>query len=192
MIKYPNKKKIDTNKNISFSNRGMNLEDDINQTNAYYLNHNIAVVNKKPTPIQIVEVDYPCRNKAEITKAYFKTPSTTDYNGVYQGYYLDFEAKETHSKTSFALSLLHKHQLDHFKAVIQQNAIAFVIIRFTKIDQTYLVMVKHILSFIANDTKKSLSLSWINEHGYLLQSNYQPRLDYITAIKAIIEEEKNG
>ena len=43
-------------KKISYSNRGKTLEDDLNETNQYYLAHGIAVIHKKPTPIQIVDV----------------------------------------------------------------------------------------------------------------------------------------
>jgi len=69
----------------------MELEEDINFANKYYLNNDIAVIHKKPIPIQIVEVNYPSRSSAMITKAFYKTPSTTDYNGLWNGKYIDFD-----------------------------------------------------------------------------------------------------
>ena len=60
---------------ISYSNRGKSLEDDLNETNMFYLNRNMANIHKKPVPIQIVKVDYPARSAAVIREAYFRTPS---------------------------------------------------------------------------------------------------------------------
>src|SRR5699024_5549086 len=88
---------------LVFGNRGMTLESDINASNETYLVQNIAVIHKKPVPVQIVSVDYPKRSAARITEAYFGKASTTDYNGVYKGKYIDFEAKETKNKQSFPL-----------------------------------------------------------------------------------------
>ena len=102
--KRPRKKLV---KNGSFSNRGMSLEDDLNDSNITYLTQERAVIHKKPTPIQIVQVDYPKRSAAVIKEAYFRQASTTDYNGVYRGFYLDFEAKETKNKGSFPLKNFH-------------------------------------------------------------------------------------
>ena len=82
----------------------------------------------KPTPVQIVQVDYPKRSAAVIKEAYFKQSSTTDYNGVYKGRYIDFEAKETKSRTSFPLQNFHDHQIEHMKQVVAQDGICFVII----------------------------------------------------------------
>ena len=59
MIGYPNKKKIQppvSDPAISKARRGMSLEDDLNKTNNYYLDVDRAVIFKKPTPIQVVEV----------------------------------------------------------------------------------------------------------------------------------------
>ncbi len=100
-IRYPNGKRYNQAsqpqktpiKTHTYSNRGMSLEEELNETNQYYLTHNIACVHKKPTPLQIVKVDYPARSAAVVKEAYFKQPSTTDYNGVYKGKYIDFEAK---------------------------------------------------------------------------------------------------
>ena len=83
MVNYPNGKKMtcsNTHGPTTFGDRGMNLEKDINTTNKYYLDMDRAVIHKKPTPVQIVKVDYPMRSAAKITEAYFKIPSTTDYN----------------------------------------------------------------------------------------------------------------
>ena len=74
----------------TYANRGMGLENDISLSNEFYLNNDIAVIYKKPTPITIAKVDYPSRLEAVIKEGYFKTPSTTDYNGIYKGKYIDF------------------------------------------------------------------------------------------------------
>ena len=84
---HPRKQKH--RKDVVFSDRGMNLEQQINESNKYYLLEDIAVVHKKPTPVQIVKVDYPKRSRAVIKEAYFRQASTTDYNCDYQGRYLD-------------------------------------------------------------------------------------------------------
>ncbi len=50
---YPGNKTKEYKKNINYANRGMDLEDMINQSNTYYLSENRAVIYKKPTPIKI-------------------------------------------------------------------------------------------------------------------------------------------
>jgi recombination protein U len=87
MISYPIKKKT-AQKTVNYANLGMTLESDIDVTNRYYRDEGIAVIHKKPTPIQVVSVSYPARNKAKITEAYYKVPSTTDFNGIFEGRYI--------------------------------------------------------------------------------------------------------
>ena len=123
MIGYPNRKADYIRKSeTDYGHRGMNLEEDLNITNRYYLDNDIAAIYKKPTPVTIVNVDYKSRETARITEAYFQIPSTTDYNGVYRGKYIDFEAKETKLK-SFPLGNIHKHQLDHLEKIVSHGGI---------------------------------------------------------------------
>ena len=146
-IRYPNGKKyvpvqrygIQKKVDLSFSNRGKSLEDELNETNEFYLSRGIAVIHKKPVPIQVVNVNYPARSAAVITEAYFRTPSTTDFNGVWQGKYIDFEAKETKSATSFPLQNIHDHQVEHMKSVSEQGGIVFFIVKFTSLDRYFIV-----------------------------------------------------
>ena len=79
----------------NYSNRGMILENELNISNEYYASIDKAYIYKKPTPVKITKVDYPSRDKAVIKQAFFTVPSTTDYNGLYKGRYIDFEEKKT-------------------------------------------------------------------------------------------------
>ena len=122
-MRYPNgktyqkKENLEQNKSsahrtlLSAANRGMSLEEDINLSNDFYRDSGIALINKRPTPINIVKVDY--SRGARITDAYFEKQSTTDYNGVYKGRYIDFEAKNTKSDI-LTLKLRTLNPLLHF------------------------------------------------------------------------------
>ncbi len=185
MFNYPNKKGNFIQK-TKYSNRGMELEEDINFANKYYLNNDIAVIHKKPIPIQIVEVNYPSRSSAMITKAFYKTPSTTDYNGLWNGKYIDFEAKETTSATSFSLNNIHDHQIEHMQKILNHGGITFIIVRFKKIDRTFILPFKNFIFFYdrANSGgRKSIKLSEFEEMAFELSFNYKIRLDYLNIIK---------
>ena len=193
MVNYPDGKVHNAEKTINYGRRGMSLEDDINDTNRYYLDTDRAAVYKKPTPIRITKVDYRSRATAKITEAYFQTPSTTDYNGVYRSLYLDFEAKETHSKTSLVLSMIHPHQLKHMERVIRYGGIAFVIIRFVELDETFFVFASRILRFIAdnNNRRKSIPHQWFVDNGIIIPYNYLVKVDYLKVIDSILPEAAN-
>ena len=173
LLQFNNKNKT------NFSNRGMNLENDINLANEYYRINDIAYIYKKPTPIKLVDVDY---KLGKIKEAYFKTPSTTDYNGIYNGKYVDFEAKETNSKTSFALSNIHKHQIDHLINVSNKGAISFIIVRFNKLNENYFLSTENLKEFIKNNKRKSIPIDFFRRYGTMIKIKYSPRIDYIEVI----------
>jgi recombination protein U len=176
-------------KKESYSNRGKTLEDDLNDTNQYYLVQGIAVVHKKPTPIQIVDVHYPKRSAAVIKEAYFKQASTTDYNGVYKGKYIDFEAKETKSCTSFPLKNFHDHQIEHMNLVIRQGGFAFVIIRFSVMDDIYLMVAEDLFIYwkrMKAGGRKSITVQEIEHSSIKIPLGFQPRIDYIKGIDSLL------
>lgn len=170
----------------SHKNRGMTLESEINSSNEYYREINKAYIYKKPTPLKIVKVDYPSRNKAVVKEAYFTVPSTTDYNGLYKGKYIDFEAKETKSKTAFSLTNIHKHQIKHLNDIYNHGGIAFLIVRFTSLNETYLLLEKDFKEFLSNEERKSVPLEFFKEKAYLLKDGYRPRIDYLKVVDELI------
>ena len=175
-------------KEISFSDRGMTLEEQINESNKYYLEKDLCVVHKKPTPIQIVKVDYPKRSKAVIREAYFGQASTTDYNGVYKGYYLDFEAKETKNHRSFPLKNFHDHQIIHLSRCLKQNGICFTIIRFSSLGRYFIVPASFVINAYKDPTKSSITLQEIETVSYEIQSGFRPTLPYLEAVDKFIAD----
>ena len=190
MVNYPHKLKAKSSINrpasgmINFANRGMSFEKMINESNNYYLSRGLAVIHKKPTPIQIVKVDYPHRSRAKIVEAYFRQASTTDYSGVYKGHYIDFEAKETRQKKSMPMKNFHSHQIDHMEAVLEQKGICFVLLHFSSLRETYLLPASYLIEFYKIDKGgRSMPLTYIQEHGYPIEMQQLPSIPYLEIIE---------
>ena len=177
MIKYSNgltyKKsntKVSGNKvafSLSSANRGMNLEEDIIQSNEYYLRHKMALIYKRPTPIQVVKVEY--QKNVKITEAYFSEKSTTDF----------------HSKSSFPLGNITKKQFEHLSNVIELGGLAFFIIEFVKNQKTYIVEAKKIIDYKNNEERKSIPFAQFEELGREIKRGYSPRLNYLEYVDEI-------
>lgn len=192
-MNYPNGRKPTNHTNTKgkktskpdFSNRGMTLEEDINQSNKAYLTQGKAVIHKKPTPVQIVKVDFPKRSAAVIKEGYFKQASTTDYNGIYRGKYVDFEAKETKNKSSFPLSNIHEHQIQHMKQVVDHGGICFLVLRFTQQNETYYLPAEKLFFYWdrqSNGGRKSIPYKDIQQEGHLIPLQFLIRVDYLSII----------
>ena len=181
---FPNHKASSTTNKSYFKSHGMLFENGLNITNEYYRINNIAIIYKKPTPVQVVRVDYPARSKAKIVEAYYKTPSTTDYNGIYRGKYIDYEAKETNNK-SFSFKHIFDHQINHLKSISDLGGIAFVLIYYKVVNEVYLIDIKTFYGLYQDSLKgerKSITIEKANEIGYLVKQGYTPPIDYIKAI----------
>lgn len=172
-------------KEVRYGSRGMTLEKDLDLANRYYLERGRAVIHKKPTPVQIVNVDYPSRNKAKISEAYFKVPSTSDYNGLYKGKYIDFEAKETRNSSRFPFINIHEHQVTHMNRCHTHGGIVFIIIKFSIYDETFLLPFEKFLPYwelFLNDGRKSIRYTDIKADSMALKTGINPRIDYLAAV----------
>ncbi len=193
MINYPNgkiRKTQTTSASSSVKNRGMSLEKIINGANKFYLEQGRAVIHKKPTPVQIVNVSYPSRNKAKITEAYYQTPSTTDYNGIYKGHYIDFDVKESKNRTSFPLKNIHAHQIEHLRSVQAHDGLAFLIIHL-KVDDTYWLLPYEKLAFYVKRAvkgRKSMTHEELKKESLPIKEGFRPRLDYLSAVDLWLEK----
>lgn len=182
-MNYPGLKKT-YHKYTNFANRGMDLESLINQANEYYIQNDIALIYKKPTPIGITKTNY----NTKTIQGYFKEQSTLDYNGIYKGLYVDFDAKETKNKTSFPLSNLHEHQYKHIKNVIRHGGISFLIIYIN--DEVYLLDGNLLIEFTTNNDRKSIPYEFIKNNAIKIELKVSPVLDYIKALDKLIKEKK--
>jgi len=193
MIKYPTKKSTYQRQKTSVKNRGMNFEALIDETNTFYRFQKRAVIYKKPIPIQIVKVDYPDRQHAKIKEAYYKTPSTTDYNGIYKGYYIDFDVKETKNKTAFPLKNIHTHQIEHLRAIDEAGGIAFLLIRFVVHNTVHLLPIDALNNFLerAKTGRQSFTYQELVSTGLEVNEGYRPTFDYLSAVDTMIKTIKN-
>ena len=167
-------------KNTSYKNRGMFLENIINESNTYYNGIDRSLIYKKPTPIKVLNVTYPNNYSHLIDKAVYSNISALDYNGIHKEKYIEFDAKECHSKTSFPLENIKAHQLEHMRKVIKQKGIVFLIIYMN--NNFYLLKGEDIIDFVDNNTRKSIKFEYLEKKGYKISESYLPRLKYLDAV----------
>ena len=175
-------------RSINYKNRGMFLEHIINDSNTYYLSKDIAVIYKKPTPIKVLNISYRSKQTTLIDKAVFSETSTLDYNGIYKGKYIEFDAKECKNKTSFPLSNIKNHQITHIKNIINHGGIVFLIIFMN--NSFFLFKGTDLIEFINTSVRKSIPYETIKEKGYIIKEGFMPRIDYIKTIEEVFLKEK--
>lgn len=123
--------------------RGSTLEDLLNRTNEKYLENNLALIQKIPTPITPINID---KDSRHITLAYFDQKSTVDYIGVVQGIPVCFDAKECNTDT-FPLANIHEHQVEFMRHFEEQNGISFILISYTQKNEFYYLRFQDLLRF---------------------------------------------
>ena len=160
--------------------RGSVLEDFINRTNEKYLENNLALIQKIPTPITPITIDKESRH---ITLAYFDQKSTVDYIGVVQGIPVCFDAKECAANT-FSLQNIHEHQVTFMEQFEKQGGIAFFLIYYSSEDIYYYLRLKELLVFWKRARcggRKSFRYEELSKDYFFSQQHgiYLPYLDMI-------------
>ena len=165
--------------------RGSALEELVNRTNDEYREHGLALIQKIPTPITPIEMD---KGKGQITLAYFDKKSTVDYIGAVQGVPVCFDAKEC-ALTTFALHNIHEHQMVFMRDFEAQGGVAFILLQFTSLDETYYVPLREIERYwkrAEEGGRKSFTYAELDKSGLVRHSgNYL--LHYLEPLARDIE-----
>ncbi|MBD7967727.1 Holliday junction resolvase RecU [Paenibacillus gallinarum] len=167
---------------MSTANRGMAFERLLDYSNQMYESKGIAVINKRPTPVKVIRKTY-----GKVTEGYFEKSSTVDYDGVYEGRAVMFEAKSTNEKLRFDLSNLHSHQYDYLKKCHQAGGIAFLMVDFRQQRKIYLLPFLTLKSYVESSKKggrKSIRIEDFDVHAYEVSSGRVP-VDYLKVIDNI-------
>lgn len=181
-MNYPSYLNKTYKKEVSYKNRGMDLEYLIEKANEYYRDKDIAYIYKKPTPIRVVKTIFTSKGK-RITDAFYEAPSTLDFNGLYKGYYIEFDAKETNKKTSFPIDNVHEHQIRHMQNIDKHKGIVFLIILIN--NEYYILSGKVFLNFLKTYKRKSIPYEYIKENGIIIKPTLNG-LDYLKEIDKLI------
>lgn len=167
---------------MSYANRGMGFENMIDETNEMYCNQELAVINKRPTPVKVTK-----SKNGKVLAGYFEKSSTVDYDGVYDGRAIMFEAKSIQELSRFDLSNLHDHQYEYLNKCHRAGAITFVLIDFKKQRKIYLLPFESLKSYVErakNGGRKSIPLDDFDIYGYEVEQGRVP-VDYLTAVRKV-------
>ena len=161
---------------MSYANRGMMSESIIEIACNQYRERNLAIINKVPTPIQVLS-----RQGNKIT-GFFKGKSTVDFEGTLKGgRSVAFDSKETRGK-NLPFKNIHQHQIDYLQDVSKMNGIAFILVSFTKLDKYYRLNIKDLTGYIKepwSSNKKSIPLEFFEIYATEVKSGSGLYLDFL-------------
>ncbi|PGZ95785.1 Holliday junction resolvase RecU [Bacillus wiedmannii] len=166
---------------MGLGNRGMAFEKLINLSNEMYQREGVALINKRPTPVKVLK-----SAGGRVLNGFYEAKSTVDYDGVYKGRAVAFEAKSTQSLTRFDLSNIAQHQLDYLEKAEKMGAVCFFLIEFSKDQTVFLVPASVVQSYVRMshqpNGKKSISRADFDIYGYLVEQTERAPVDYLQYI----------
>lgn len=179
-----------------YGRRGYTLENIIENVNDDYKRTNIAVIDKIPTPVKVLNVN---ERTGRINNAFYEKKSTVDYIGVFQGNAIAFDAKETSVETRFDLSKVADHQYNFLKSWVFSGGIGFLLISFTSLEEEYYLPFHVLDEYWKNSLKggrKSIEYDVIAKDKYRIEQGKEGRkgiyLDYLRVIEDNFKEVIEG
>jgi recombination protein U len=176
---------LDEVNSMSQGNRGMAFEMMLNLINQMYRKQKIALVNKRPTPVKVLK-----SKGTKVLSGYYEAPSTVDYDGIYRGRPIVFEAKSV-GVDRFDLKNLHQHQFDYLQWVDNHGGISFVLIEFRTTKQVFFVpfsTIKHYFYHASKGGRKSIPLADLEVYAYEVKRTKRSTLDYLEWVDKLIGE----
>jgi recombination protein U len=176
----------DMSNTVYTGKRGMAFEERLNATNKLYQTRKIALINKRPTPIKVIK-----SQGTKVLSGFFESKSTVDYDGIYKGRPIVFEAKSV-SVDRFDLSNLHVHQLNYLEEADRQGALSFVLIEFKNKKDIYLCtlsMIQHYVRLASSGGRKSIPYDDFDIYGNLVEDTGRATLDYLKIVDKLVESE---
>lgn len=138
----------------------------------------MALINKRPTPVKVIK-----SKASQVIKGFYEAKSTVDYDGVYKGRAIAFEAKSTENPGRFDLKNIAQHQLDYLEKAEKMGAICFFLIEFSKDKSIFVVPLSVIQSYIRMSHqpkgKKSIPRADFDIYGYLVEQTERSPIDYL-------------
>ncbi|TKJ05926.1 Holliday junction resolvase RecU [Bacillus cereus] len=170
---------------MGYGNRGMSFELLLNITNRMYKERKIGIFNKRPTPVKVLKTN----KLGQILKSCWLEKSTVDYDGVYKGRAVYFEAKSTEETTRFPLSNIHRHQIDYLADTQAMGAICFFLVEF-KVDQIiYFVPIslvtEYYQSMLYDGGRKSIPRSEFDKRAFRVEQTDRALVDYLHHVDKI-------
>ncbi|MGM0806496.1 MAG: Holliday junction resolvase RecU [Bacillota bacterium] len=171
---------------MSQGNRGMAFEMMLNLINQMYAKQKVALINKRPTPVKVLK-----SKGTKVISGFYETQSTVDYDGVYRGHAIAFEAKSV-GIDRFDLKNLHQHQFDYLEKVENMGGISFVLIEFRTTKQIFFVpfsTIKHYFYHSSVGGRKSIPLVDLEIYAYEVKRTKRSTLDYLEWVDKLIGDE---
>ncbi|WP_027120736.1 Holliday junction resolvase RecU [Mycoplasmopsis lipofaciens] len=160
---------------MNSKNRGMLLEQIINQTLSYYFENNIAYIEKKNLPIKFFKVD-----NRTLKDAFIYKKSTVDYIGCFKGKFVAFEAKTTNLPKLPKNNIL-QHQWNYLLNIDKNGGLAFFIILFSFCDEFYLISARKLSEIIGT----SVSYEHIKKIGFKIELTFPGIIDFLPYLNKI-------